>query len=232
MLSNDDFCDILGLNDPKLDPSAVHPENPTNFTFLDLEMNQPSGNIIQVGAVTGDVITGVVLEQLRLYVQVNEPLDPEISQLTRITQAQLDEKGIPLIDAYKQVAAQHRRHNTWNSPVTWGGDDANYLLDRVFGQLGVGLTGANTKERLMSELGVPWVFGRRSLDIKQVYQIWGLANGHKMQGGLARCMTRLGMNFRGTKHDALDDSINTFRLTCALMGRLRGGLEVAKTLSP
>ena len=55
----------------------------------------------------------------------------QIIKLCRITQAQIDERGTTLIDAYRQVAAQHKRHNTWNSPLTWGGDDGKCLMEQL-----------------------------------------------------------------------------------------------------
>jgi hypothetical protein len=41
---------------------------------LDLEMNQPSGRVVQIGAVLGNVRTGEVVSQLDLKVNPGEPL--------------------------------------------------------------------------------------------------------------------------------------------------------------
>src|SRR5271166_3894106 len=101
------------------------------FTCLDLEMNQPSGKIIQVGAAVGNLLTGDVYERLRIYVQIDEPLDARISTLCRITQEQLN-TGTSLIDAYRQVAQLHTRHQSFVNAVTWGGDDTGELQKQVW----------------------------------------------------------------------------------------------------
>jgi inhibitor of KinA sporulation pathway (predicted exonuclease) len=204
--------------------------NKTIFTSLDLEMNQPSGKIIQVGACVGDVITGEVFEKLRVYVKIDEPLDARIAALCRITQAQLDELGVPLVEAYGRVSALHRKYDTFTNALTWGGDDSGELQDQVFSHLGLGLTSSDqTKHGVMHSAGVPWVFGRKSIDIKLTYQMWALANGVKMRGGLARSLTRLGLNFQGTKHDACDDAFNTFRISHAMMKFFRSAPLPANT---
>src|ERR1700677_4561874 len=105
--------------------------NPTVFTALDLEFNQPSGKIIQIGACVGDVISGLIFERLRIYVLIDEPISPEITALTNITQAQHDELGIPLVEAYKQVAAAHMRHKAFTNALSWGGDDTTYLQEHL-----------------------------------------------------------------------------------------------------
>ena len=38
------------------------------LTCLDLELNQPSGKIVQIGAVIGDTQTGEIVDRIRIYV--------------------------------------------------------------------------------------------------------------------------------------------------------------------
>jgi len=64
------------------------------------------------------------------------------------------------------------------------------------------------RQELPSE--VEWSFGRRELDVKAVFQAYEMAKGEKVQAGLAKALTRLGLTFKGRKHRAIDDAINTF----------------------
>jgi len=57
----------------------------TNFICFDLELNQPSEKIIQLGAIAGNIQTGEILESLSAYINPGEPLDPKIITLTGIT---------------------------------------------------------------------------------------------------------------------------------------------------
>ena len=54
------------------------------LTSLDLELNQPSGKIIQIGAVVGDTETGEITQRLRIYVNPGEPIAPFITELCAI----------------------------------------------------------------------------------------------------------------------------------------------------
>jgi inhibitor of KinA sporulation pathway (predicted exonuclease) len=177
---------------------------------LDLEMNQPSGKIIQIGAVLGNVETGEILSEFESKVNPAESLAPAIIALTKITQAEVDQAPL-LIDAYSALSlwldkyAQLRVLN----PVTWGGGDTETL--RV--QLNMEL------ER--------WPFGRRWIDTKTLYVAWRMAQGKDISGGLARAMTKLGLAFKGQKHNALDDATNTFRMYRALLKQFQLATYVA-----
>ena len=103
------------------------------------------------------------------------------------------DNGVELEHAYEMLANMHKRHGSHHNPITWGGGDTVEL-----------------KEQLNSNHA--WCFGRRWTDVKTIYITMSIANGGKVQGGLARTMTKFGLNFKGRKHNALDDSINTFRL--------------------
>lgn len=72
--------------------------------------------------------------------------------------------------------------------------------------------GGGDGHALRSELpaDVPWSFGRRELDVKAVFQAYQMAKEEKVQAGLAKALTRLGLAFKGKKHRAIDDAINTF----------------------
>jgi hypothetical protein len=49
---------------------------------MDLELNQPSRRIIQIGAVTGNIRTGEIVSRFDSKVSPNEELSPAIVRLT------------------------------------------------------------------------------------------------------------------------------------------------------
>ena len=171
---------------------------------LDLEMNQPSGKIIQVGVCVGNPLTGEVLERAKWYVKIDEPLNPMIVDLTGITEKHLAEQGIELADAYRLVFEMHRRHGCFINAVTWGGGDTVVMREQM------GISGDD-----------PFVFGRRWIDTKTLFQEWRRSRGERVQGGLAKSMLKLDLAFQGRKHDAGDDAFNTFRMYVALLKKFR-----------
>lgn len=167
---------------------------------LDLEMNQPSGAIIQIGAVMGNLETGEIVSKFESKVNPSEVLAPAIIALTKISQADVDQAP-HLVEAYfalNQWLGPYAELRVLN-PLTWGGGDTETL--RV--QLNM------ERER--------WPFGRRWIDAKTLYVAWRMAQGKDISGGLARAMTKLGLAFQGQKHNALDDATNTFRMYRALL---------------
>jgi inhibitor of KinA sporulation pathway (predicted exonuclease) len=167
---------------------------------LDLELNQPSRRVVQIGAVLGNVRTGEVVSQFDLKVNPGEPFSLRIAELTGISPQEI-ESAPSLAEAGQALAAWLAPRDSVRvlNPLTWGGGDTETLRD----QLGV------ATER--------WIFGRRWIDVKTLYVAWRMAQRKDISGGLAKAMTKLGLSFRGRKHDALDDSLNTFRMYRALL---------------
>jgi inhibitor of KinA sporulation pathway (predicted exonuclease) len=164
------------------------------FTSLDLEMNQPSGRIIQVGAVVGNIFTGEILDRLSVFVNPHEELNPEIIKLTKIKQEQAD-NGVTLEEAYHQLKSMHLKHKSFVNCITWGGGDSKELGDQLKAE-NPNFTG--------------WCFGRRWIDVKTLFVSWRFANRQPIQGGLARSMAKIGLNYQGHAHDARWDAENTF----------------------
>lgn len=172
---------------------------------LDLEMNQPSGKIIQIGAVVGDVGNGTVEDRFSTFCNPNELLSTEIVELTGITQANVDQAPA-LPEAFgllcQWLAPYQRRRHT--NPVTWGGGDTELLLEQIGLEYG--------DER--------WPFGRRWLDTKTLFAALLMRQGKSVRVGLAGSMKKAGLVFEGRAHDALVDAENTFRFWAHLVARI------------
>lgn len=177
------------------------------LTVLDLEHNQPSGKICQIGAVIGDTKTGEITQRLRVYVNPGEPIAPFITELCGITQEQIDKQGIPLNEAYALLKDFHRKHSEFMNPVTWGGGDSDYIFNQLDDK---------SKE--------DWCFGRRWVDAKTLVVSQMIAKENAVySGGLGSAMKRFGMKFQGRKHDAQDDAENTWRIYYQMLYLMRHG---------
>ena len=168
---------------------------------FDLELNQNpvAAKIIEIGACIGDPKTGEIFEDYSAFVNPNEKLVDPIIQLTSITQKQVDEAGT-LEEAFLGLKDLASRHQCLTMPLVWGGGDGHALRKEL-------------------PAHVEWPFGRRELDVKTVFQAYQMAKGEKLQAGLAKAMTRLDLSFKGRKHRAIDDAINTFIIYVELLKR-------------
>ncbi len=188
-------------------------KEPTKFyTSLDLELNQDpttGPKIIQIGAAIGNIESGEVVDSLSIFVNPKQQLIPFITQLTRITQEQVD-NGVTITQAYRQLVKFHKQHDSFVNPVTWGGGDVEAIKKEV-----------NEEKDLTEVFG--WPFGRRWIDAKTLYCAWRIANGQFPAGGLKKSLRNLGLNFKGAAHDAKDDAVNTFYIFKKLVDLYRGG---------
>lgn len=168
---------------------------------LDLEFNQPSDRIVQIGAAVGNLQTGEVVDTFMQLVAPGEPLAPHIATLCGLTPEAVA-AGLPVLPATQQLfqwCAQFP--DAARNPLTWGGGDSEALrLENVAAGNDLAANYAT------------WPFGRRWTDAKTVFQAWRTAHGQPPQAGLARAMTKLGLAFVGRQHDAKDDAVNTFRI--------------------
>lgn len=174
-----------------------------NILSLDLEYNQPSQTIIQVGYVIGNMATGDILERVRRYVKIDETIDPRIVKLTSVTDKLCLEQGLPLEEIYDEMIELHTKHDCFRNAITWGGGDSADLRNAL---------GMNEERFLL---------GRRWIDAKTVFITHQWAHGMSERSGLAKSMTKVGLNFVGKKHDALDDAFNTFVMYRELTERYR-----------
>lgn len=176
-----------------------------NILSLDLEMNQPSGKIIEVGYVIGNLYTGEVLKKVSRLCSISEEVSPRITQLTGITPEMLAATGWATKDAYKEMITLHKSYECFRNALTWGGGDTEWLRK----ELGE---------------GPGWALGRRWIDAKTIYTSRCFSLGIKPQAGLAKAMTKLGLKFKGKKHRAADDAENTFYIYRRLLLEFPGSV--------
>ena len=166
------------------------------LTSIDLELNQPSGKIVQIGAIVGDTVTGEITQRLRIYVNPYEPISEYITTLCGITQEHIDTHGVSLPSAYTELQKWHRKHTDFINPITWGGGDSQEI-----------------QTQLGTDIPSSWCFGRRWIDVKTLHVSRMIATTKKVtSGGLSDAMKTYNLKFQGREHDALDDAENTFRL--------------------
>ena len=168
-----------------------------NIMFIDLEMNQPSGTIIQVGYCVGSSDSGQVLARGSWDIHTTEQISEYITQLTGITQERVL-NGVPLQQAYTELCNIHKEHQCFRNLGQWGQGDSYALMQ----QLGL--------------YGNTFLGGRRTIDVKTLYVAYRVFTVGKVVGGLANSLKKLGKPFEGVNHDAGDDAYNTFRMFMAL----------------
>jgi inhibitor of KinA sporulation pathway (predicted exonuclease) len=162
---------------------------------IDLEMNQPSGKIIQVGAVTFDPKSGEIFETIRTYVNPKEQLSDEIIKLTGITQDQVD-NAPSVADTYHQLKAWAQQQKVFRNPVVWGAGESNDSIE-------LWKQAAADPENFM---------GHRVIDVKTICQTRSIVMGGDVAGGLQSYLSRVGVPWNdkfGKPHDALADAFNT-----------------------
>lgn len=174
-----------------------------NFLSLDLEMNQPSGKIIEVGVAIGNVDHEIIMVK-NWFVDPEEPIDEYITQLTSIDDDTIRESSVPMETVAAELSELILRYNCFVNPVQWGGGDSQKLLS----------------EFRIREIEFPY-FGRREIDVKTICVYLSMVEGRKPSGGLKSYLHRHGLQFRGTPHRAAVDAENTLSLWFSLMKRQR-----------
>jgi len=180
-----------------------------NFCSLDLEMNQPSGKIIQVGAVVGNIRTGEILGKLNAIVDPQEFITDKIVKLCGITDEMIAEEGTDLSTAYFKLVDFCEKFDCSKMVIQWGCGDVDELkaeCEEVGMHFNMGFG-----DKISNDT-INFIFGRRCFDVKQFAQARRIQEGKSMQGGLARALVRAGLVFQGRKHWAPDDAYNTFVL--------------------
>lgn len=182
---------------------------------LDLEMNQPSGKIIQVGAVCFEPDTGKLIDTFNELVNPGEPLLSAITTLTGITDADLLGKPA-LADVAHRVVEFKQKYQINAVAVVWGGARTNDVL------------------QLFDQSGVENPFKTRVQDVKGHYETLADSLGSKMrqESGLEKACRAVGIGWDsqfGPPHNALADAFNTMRLHVFLSRCMVGGFKLKRS---
>ena len=187
------------------------------FLALDLELNQPSGKIIQVGVAIGDKNTRFEDYVVRKwYIDPQEPISEFINDLTGITDADIRAESYSHGHVARELGELIKEHKCFVSPVQWGGGDSVELL----------------AEFCKNHADFPH-FGRRWIDVKTFYTYLMLVKGKAPSGGLSSAMGYFKLHFKGKAHRADVDAANTLALFFKLLdrqARLESILDSAKTV--
>jgi inhibitor of KinA sporulation pathway (predicted exonuclease) len=164
---------------------------------VDLELTQNEGSqpqIIQIGAVCGDIHGHVLLNVFDMICNPGELPNSYITQLTGITPEQV-QQGVPLAEALRDFWVWVENNQSTKLIIEWGGGDIAALIE--------------ASHRL--NVQVPRIF---NLNLKLIAQIMRAHKGTKRKGGLGNTLELYDLSFIGTPHNALHDAFNTFLLAC------------------
>lgn len=195
-----------------------------NLMTLDAEYNQPSRKTIQIGAAAFDARSGALIEKIEIFVNPNEPIDPFITELTGITDADVS-NGMTIVEAYEELKRFHKKHKCFRNPLVWGSgyrNDSLHIYQEYREALGLPFdTDIQQTENFM---------GFRVIDVKTIYQSLMIFLNSEFAGGLDKAMARLGLVFEGKTHNATSDAVNTFRIWFHMMkifkiGKKAGGAD-------
>jgi inhibitor of KinA sporulation pathway (predicted exonuclease) len=153
--------------------------------------------IIEVGVCLLDLKTLQVSDPAGIFVKpVRTTVSKFCTELTTITQEQLDLVGVPLVDACTRLKKEYDSKNRmWAS---YGNYDKNIF------------------ERNCKELGIGYPFGNAHLNIKGVFETFF---GETL--GMTRMLERMKMTLEGTHHRGVDDAVNTARAYSKFLERCR-----------
>lgn len=173
------------------------------YVALDLEFNQPSRKIIQVGVAIGSPMQSQeewVCKQWLL--DPGEPVAEHIVELTGISDEEIAQKAVAWPQMADELSTLLRQTKAFVNPITWGGGDHEALIEAIKAQ------------------GIAWPhFGRRWLDVKTMHAFLAMARGKNTSGGLRSVMGQYKLAFEGRQHRADHDAFNTLRLFFAMLER-------------
>jgi inhibitor of KinA sporulation pathway (predicted exonuclease) len=166
-----------------------------NYCVLDLEMNQPSGTIIEVGAVCYHSRSGKITGRFSQHAKLpeGELLNPDITTLTGITEQDLTEAR-SLHDVLVNLAFWAGANGCSRCMATWGTD--YWILKQAYPYRG----------EWDDSVPFPW---KNFLNVKEMATYLRAALPGKQRGGLKSAIEAFGLTFQGEPHRALIDAENT-----------------------
>lgn len=171
------------------------------FLALDLEMNQPSGKIIEIGVCVGRASQHFLDYEIKQwFIDPCEDISDYITDLTGISNEMIKEQSSSLTEVATELSGLIEKHKPFINPVTWGGGDSAALL-QLFQS---------------NDIDFPY-FGRRWIDVKTIHVFDCITENKDQRGGLSSVMKKYKLDFVGTKHRAAADATNTLRLFFEMM---------------
>ncbi len=179
---------------------------------VDLELNQPSTKIIQIGAVCFHPETGKVLETFNQLVNPGELIAPEITTLTGIKDQDVTHSP-SIADAAKALSEFKQRLTASPIGIVWGAGKSNDI------------------RKIYEESEIESPFKDRIIDVKGIFQMLANASGAKLRQkiGLQKACEKMGLGWDsefGKPHDALADAFNTMRIYMFFSKCLKGAVEI------
>ena len=166
-----------------------------NFIALDLELNQPSNKVIQVGVAIGCVDQNpkdYIVK--KWYINPQESIDKFIVVLTGITDSDIKSNCVGHETIARELNELIKEHQPWLNPVVWGYDDAG-ALRREFEKHSVEFKH----------------FGGRWIDVKTIHNFMMFSKNESPKGSLKEAMARYECWFEGQEHRADVDAQNTLK---------------------
>lgn len=185
---------------------------------LDCEFNQPSRKTIQIGAAVYDARSAACYGSIDLYVNPGEPITPEITLLTGITDKDV-ENAPNILEAWALLKDFHKKHKCFKNPLVWGSgvrNDSLALFEEYRKYCDDNVIVNGDRENFM---------GFRVLDAKTLFQSLMIFENRGYAGGLKDSMKRLELTFEGEAHRALTDAQNTFKIWYYLTRLAHDGLK-------
>lgn len=172
---------------------------------FDLEANQPSGKIIEIGWVVGSLISGEILSRGSCFVNPNEDISEYITELTGITNEDVS-LGVSLVEAFLEMNKDIVKYKLDKNLYQWGGYD---LLE--------------LKKQLASSSDLEALKLNRytATDVHSIYRLASVFAGRSHRGGLSKAVKKVGLQFVGKAHRGLVDAENTFNLLIRVLEELR-----------
>lgn len=182
---------------------------------LDLEMNQPSGKIIQIGAAVINAMTfDVKPEKFSVFINPKEELNKEIVELCSITQEMVN-SGYNIVDGVDMLLQFKKKYKCSKNIIAWGGT--------IYGGNDVLKLKQSAEQAGYPKEILDKNFGYRYVDVKSLYQLWATANQKNKNVGVGQASEIIGLGrFNGIMHRADDDAYNTALIYSLLLRKMRG----------
>jgi inhibitor of KinA sporulation pathway (predicted exonuclease) len=188
-----------------------------NYLSLDLELNNSreglvNPKIIQVGISIGNYETGIIMTK-SWFLDPGEPIHEFITELTGITNFEIARHSVSMETMSRELSDLIKKYECFVNPITWGAGDAVKLIS----------------ELKSNNIYFPH-FGRRELDVKQIYTYLMIVQNKSGKSGLSSALGRFKLQFKGRPHRADADAENTLILFFELIKRQKK-IEELLTLS-